>query len=377
MVRIGAQSYFITTNADYIPSLPIRENHSVYLREDYRYGDDDPTLWPQQYSVRFCHLGAIHKKVSDKLAMLVMWWNPSTNDFICPESGLSITRGLGRLSQPRVTQLAKAIDVLLSEYCEYEKGFAAPDRPIDLFPALIQQVRLGLERLQCLPSTYNKMALGITQLQRNFLELHGLLRYMMVYKRRMDNPESAPARHENCIGIFTSDPVVVQQFQAAGLPYWFLRPTWTFKNENILAIATPVDPADLLTLAPHAEFPAIQTGLGTYVKVEAIRSTWRNSPWYHDPFGSSELQEQPLVTGGGQATMHSSAPIAGPSRGVGQSSRPVNQEANRYRPCEWCPQPSRSSLTITQMAPVGVVLSLRAVVNRAGQTPRLATSLSG
>ncbi|KAJ6604881.1 hypothetical protein B0H10DRAFT_1957442 [Mycena sp. CBHHK59/15] len=47
--QLGAQHYFITTNADYVPAVPsLKIPHAVYLRSDMRYGTDDPTLWPQQ-----------------------------------------------------------------------------------------------------------------------------------------------------------------------------------------------------------------------------------------------------------------------------------------------------------------------------------------
>ncbi|KAJ7728739.1 hypothetical protein B0H16DRAFT_1734512 [Mycena metata] len=43
VVRIEGRSYYITTNTDYIPSLPLRENHSITLCKDYRFGEDDYT----------------------------------------------------------------------------------------------------------------------------------------------------------------------------------------------------------------------------------------------------------------------------------------------------------------------------------------------
>ncbi|KAF7376383.1 hypothetical protein MSAN_00053800 [Mycena sanguinolenta] len=47
---------FITTNADYVPGFaPILPNQ-LCLRRDMRWGPDDPTLWPFEYSSRYAHL---------------------------------------------------------------------------------------------------------------------------------------------------------------------------------------------------------------------------------------------------------------------------------------------------------------------------------
>lgn len=92
--QLGAQHYFITTNADYIPTLPsLQHPHAVYLRSDMRYGTDDPTLWPQQWTSEYCHMPLIAQKgaVSE---LDVMWWDPTPNDF---QVGSAVTRGLGRL----------------------------------------------------------------------------------------------------------------------------------------------------------------------------------------------------------------------------------------------------------------------------------------
>jgi hypothetical protein len=46
-----------------------------------RYGTDNPTLWPQQFSDFYCHLAVIAKKgmQPDLAAML---WDPSLQDFV-------------------------------------------------------------------------------------------------------------------------------------------------------------------------------------------------------------------------------------------------------------------------------------------------------
>ncbi|KAJ7736190.1 hypothetical protein DFH07DRAFT_779742 [Mycena maculata] len=299
VVKIAGESYYITTNTDYIPALQIREDHAIQLREDFRYGDNDPTLWPQQYSQFFCHLAAIHKKMPEKMNVSIMWWDVSHANFICPDTGRSITRGMGKLRPERFSALTQAVSALLDEYHAYEKSLA-PNKPLALFAALIKQLKLGLERLQTLPSTYTRMAVAITQLQRNFLELHTLLRYMSIYKPRMEAIDDTPHPYpDKCIGAFVSDPAVAQRFHAAGLPYWLIRPTWSFMTDNILEIVTPMEPDSVLNLARSQNFRAIQCGIKTDEKIHALRAAGAHDSWYNDPFNSStsEVPSPPSLAG--------------------------------------------------------------------------------
>ncbi|KAJ7718499.1 hypothetical protein B0H14DRAFT_3521647 [Mycena olivaceomarginata] len=117
VVHIDGKSYFITTNTNYIPAVPIQLDQNVFLREDMRYGEDDPTLWPQNYGTTLCHLGTIHKKpVGTKREISVMWWNPTSDDFSLLDTGLTVTRSLGKLRSSKVTQLMVPLQKLFKEY---------------------------------------------------------------------------------------------------------------------------------------------------------------------------------------------------------------------------------------------------------------------
>ncbi|KAF8143243.1 hypothetical protein K438DRAFT_1994054 [Mycena galopus ATCC 62051] len=291
LVHVDGESYFIVTNADYIPALPIKEAQTIFLREDMRYGEDDPTLWPQNYSTTFCHLGAIRRKpVGDKRAISIMWWNPTPNDFVCHDSGLTGSRGLGRLIWDKISQLSAPVKQFMDDY-----KTARPQlkRVHEMLDALVQQLRLGLERLETLPSTYTQMQVAVTALQQTFLEADGLFRYMTVYKPRMDiAPNGPPPAADHCVGVFTTQPVIAQQFRAAGLPYWFLRPTWTFTNEKLLEVVELREPAHYLVLESAPGATHIRTKPDTDSKITTIHRCSRFVPWYKDPFASS-VEEEP------------------------------------------------------------------------------------
>ncbi|KAJ7073384.1 hypothetical protein B0H15DRAFT_963730 [Mycena belliarum] len=326
IVRVEGTPYFVTTNVDYIPAIPVRENHTVYLREDYRFGDDDPTLWPQGYSSRVCHLAAIHKKVTNARSLSSMWWDPLPDDFVSAETGLEITRGLGKLKPSSFARLVRPIDGILEECENYKKSLKPPAQLNIMFPPLIHHVLLVRDRLHNLPSTRQKMILGVRELQRTVLELDGLLRYMKTIVPRMESGAVEAASFvEKCVGAFTLDPTVAQQFRAAGLPYWFLRPTFSFQDTIILDVVDVVDPATEIEVNPAPDFPAIPTGPATNEKLKAMRETFRSRAWYYDPFAEPMRGGQLVATPPGPsapppassspAPVTPPVPVAGSSKG--------------------------------------------------------------
>ncbi|KAJ7340897.1 hypothetical protein DFH08DRAFT_812066 [Mycena albidolilacea] len=281
--QIGAQHYFITTNANYVPTVPSLElPHKVYLRMDMHYGTDDPTLWPQQYTPFYCHLPLISKKGARR-ELNIMWWTPSESDF---EIGSVVMRGLGRLKQYQFSKFLVPVNELVPQ-CKalHQKS---PALAVPLFGQLIQQLVMWIEQLQNLPTTYTKMLFAVTSLQRTFLELDAQYLYMTVYKERMDNyMANTNADVGQFVGAFTLLPNVVQQFWGAGVPIWFVRPYKVFDKEKIWAIVHLQQP--LLGLYDPDEHgqgapPALYTGNSTQDKIAAIHSATRQTPWYTDPF---------------------------------------------------------------------------------------------
>lgn len=326
IIRFDGESYYVATNASYVPALPIRPNHSVFLREDMRFGEDDPTLWPQNYSSFFCHLGAIRRKPLDTFRKIaIMWWDPAPEDFIVPETGLTVTRGLGKLKHTRIAQLAAPIETFLEQY---QTARPQLTKVQDLLEPLVQQVRLGLEHIQILPSTFNQMVVGVTALQRMFLEAEALVRYMTEFKPRMvDLGTKSPPPAEHCVGVFTIDPAIAQQFSAAGLPYWLLRPTWTFTTENILEVVAPRLPADYLMLDPAPDATHFSTKPDTDSKYAVIHKLSSKVPWYKDPFvGTSNP--------GSSAVSPAAATSSLEDGEICDSGRGIPSQQLRFEPCK-------------------------------------------
>ncbi|KAJ6613826.1 hypothetical protein B0H10DRAFT_2221941 [Mycena sp. CBHHK59/15] len=283
--QIGVQHFYITTNTDYVPTVPLLEiPHKVFLRTDMRYGTDDPTLWPQQFTVFYCHLPLISRKGA-RPELDIMWWNPGPQDF---HVGSALTWGLGRLALKRFSPFLPPATDIVARCRELRRK--SPALAIPLFGQLIQQLLMLLEKLQMLPTTYTKMLFTVTSLQRAFLELDALYIYMTVYKERIDNYLAAPAdvtRPGQFVGAFTAVPSVAQQLFGAGIPFWFIRGYEVFDQENILSVVPLTQPNfDLPDPDAHAKGapPALYTGNSTSEKIAAIQRAARQTPWYTDPF---------------------------------------------------------------------------------------------
>ncbi|KAJ7205380.1 hypothetical protein B0H12DRAFT_1080326 [Mycena haematopus] len=140
------ETYFITTNVDYVPAVPsLTLPRAVFLRPDMRYGTDDPTLWPQQWSAHHCHLAMIPQRGA-RHALDVMWWDPSPADFVV---GSALTPGLGTLNPRRMTPFLPPINDLIAR-CETLKLTSRVPLPY-LLGELMNNVVMWAEQIQTLP----------------------------------------------------------------------------------------------------------------------------------------------------------------------------------------------------------------------------------
>jgi hypothetical protein len=236
------------------------ENSEVKLRADVRYGPDDPTLWPQPWFELYCHMGSIPRKPDDLNDPLsIMWWDPTSDDFIY--FGGSIINGLGELSGSKLLSLQKMMSSLEERIEDHKRAFSNPNKHLLI---IVEAMQDSLTRLNSLKTTFTEMRIGVTEFQRNYLEICSCLDYLEIYKPRMDGSRPAAESVVNCMGAFTNIPHVVQDFCAAGLPVWFLRPSTDWDNPNrcnILETVTPLDPADVLCVSEHfLPFPRVYYG---------------------------------------------------------------------------------------------------------------------
>ena len=255
----------------------------VFLRSDFRYGPDDPTLWAQPYLTRYPHLGAIPKRPEDPNHPLsIMWWNPTRDDFHPLEN--DFMEGLGQLSLSNLWRLEEKLKEIEDKIMEFRKTTSSPN---PLLLLLAKSMKHGFSRLRSLKSAFGQMRFGVTEFQRYYLEIYALLDYLQIYKPRMDGAQPAATAVANCIGAFTNVPRVAQDFKTAGLPVWLIHhwETGPFPH-NVLQVVTPQNPVDSLCISQHdPPFPVIFRGyMNTSEKHDAIHYYSRTWLVFKDPF---------------------------------------------------------------------------------------------
>ncbi|KAJ6529581.1 hypothetical protein B0H10DRAFT_1973776 [Mycena sp. CBHHK59/15] len=180
---------------------------------------DDSTLWPQQWTARYCHLPAIAKKEA-RPDLAVMWWELSPADFIV---GSTVTWGLGRLRDSKLSQFLPPINELVTR-CKELQHTSHPTPISPLFGQLIQSILMLMEQLQALPTMYQKMVFALTLLQRGCLELDALYLCMMVYKPQMDSYLTAPTINISVLRSNSTNTKIAAIHSAAALTPWYHDP---------------------------------------------------------------------------------------------------------------------------------------------------------
>jgi hypothetical protein len=277
--------FFITSpNQDNIFLPPLGDNRPVRLRADSRYADDDPILWPQPYVEYFAHYGAIPRPHSLPLHE-VIWWTPTHDDFERHTDPTTLIHGLGKLSYPKFIALKTSVDYLLKRIRRYQAATPSEFHPRAL-PPWVKMLEHGLAQLQSIHMNFRQLEFTVRDVQRFWLELTALLDYMDIYKPRMDGYLPKADVVANTIGVFTSDLRVAQDFFAAGLPYWLIRPASDYTDQTIVRVVRLELPEGLVTLTPHRfSYPVIFFGKADDVKkYQSIHRYARNFLRAPDPF---------------------------------------------------------------------------------------------
>ncbi|KAK6985127.1 hypothetical protein R3P38DRAFT_3230787 [Favolaschia claudopus] len=290
-VRLEGILHFITTNATYVPRPPSHLDRPC-LRRDMRWGPDDPTLWPQLHSEVYCHLGSIPRRPQTSASISdIMWWSPSSDDFVSPNSDRTLTLGLGKLDQTKITEITQAVRSLL-KLCTRYLEFASSDdiKSTAILKRLVDSLNLALDRLRSIPATYERLVSDVANIQRTYLEVSGFLDYMILFRPWMHESD----RRGGCpgpdvgdrIGVFTKDPAIAQRYHRARLPYWLIRPltSVTLDGVKILRVVALLEPGDFLELGRADRFCVLPTGLTVEERVGNLHAQTTVLPWYRNPY---------------------------------------------------------------------------------------------
>lgn len=315
---------YTTPHEEYIP-IPSSGEREVRLREDYRFGPDDPTCWPQPYSERFPHLGFIARPPDDPNDPLhFLRWNPIQSDFVASTNGLAA--GMGRLAPEHVETFKAHVTQIRARYSTYEKRLDSKS-PNVIAALLNTALSHSFIRLKSLPATYTQIRFGVTELQRLILELRAVLDYLEIYKPIMDGAFTTPPSSTKYMGAFTTNPRVVQDFHIARVPVWYVRSKEIASAEfvnNILVMVEPRRCADTVVVKQHKDFPVILKGKADSALVlDYIHGYSRRWLSNQEPFDHENSSAMPSTS-----SVLSALP-AGPSSSTSISSQTTSQNGPR------------------------------------------------
>jgi hypothetical protein len=273
--------YIITSpNVKIIYDPPFGGDRSLFLRSNFRFGDDDELQWPQAFVGDYGHLCCIMKPPPKGDAMEVMWLLPQRTDFL-PDGGMLC--GVGKVHHRVLEDLHTWTDQVL------ERATSPKFSGIPLVMELLSTLRLLLYHLEFISATFRTTQIVVRETQRLSLELRALLDYEEVYRPRMASAVSLYRVNANITGAFTNDLAVCDAFFRAGIPVWLIRPYTVLASIRVKALARlwfahgtiPFDP-------PHGPpVPSIYVGSGTSLnKYIAIARHVRRLLQFPNPFGS-------------------------------------------------------------------------------------------
>ncbi|KAK0477779.1 hypothetical protein IW261DRAFT_1420629 [Armillaria novae-zelandiae] len=278
--------FVITPNANTVMPRPPLGNREVYMRENYRYGFDDPLQWPQAFVPDYAHYACL------------CWRTPEVNDPLRPLylgvteydwqeiDDFAIVTSLGRMRRSTFRRLQAGCKAVIETVAGVECSAVVT---ANMRGHIIMLERL-LARLSDLPMSYQRMRLCHAETQRVARELHALVQYMTLYKPLMDAPESdAPPMpvDDGLVGAFSNDATTVQSFFKAGIPVW-----WIISIKELPGVR--VDNVCEFSNSPHPEepsrlrLPMIFTGSSRDpTKYKKIHEFVTHSMHWVDPFALS------------------------------------------------------------------------------------------
>ncbi|KZT31416.1 hypothetical protein SISSUDRAFT_1067773 [Sistotremastrum suecicum HHB10207 ss-3] len=227
-----------TPNMPFVPE-PYAITREVRLRADGRSGFDDYTCWPQRYYTQTPHLTCIPRSPM-KFSFHVPTEYASCINLIFSDP--SLPGSLPSKIRAYETYFAPVLEII-----DRHSEVQGLSRGAGWFHLSLERI---LSRLAHIPMTYRDLIRHVAEFQRYWLELCGLLEYMIRYlprirdARNVDHPVC-----EDLMGVIVTEPNQVQALFSAGIPVRYLRPSYEITAQiNVKAVV------------PEAPYPIIFRG---------------------------------------------------------------------------------------------------------------------
>ncbi|PBK88920.1 hypothetical protein ARMGADRAFT_1084027 [Armillaria gallica] len=241
----------VTPNALGLYQPPLGINREMYMQADFRYGADNPLLWPQFYVRSVSWLSCIRKCPKDPLDPFLPLYDPVTRSDFSTFEYASQDNQLRTFSSASFARLHMAAQKVIN-MSESQTASWGPSH------SLLRDFRSGLYTLlhclESLPFIFDRLCLTVAETQRVAIEMRAIMDYITTYHPRMLVTNQAPWSDTTAdlelIGAFTTDPIIVEEFFRARIPVWHLLKLDRLPFTRIDAHTLPLDPNQHLTLGP-------------------------------------------------------------------------------------------------------------------------------
>ena len=172
--------------------------------------------------------------------MSILWWIPEPSDLApCRTNTIS---GLCLISPNQF----KCLQQIVGQLCSQVECMS--NKKSEFIPSFLTVVKQGVKRLETLPMSPHQVFMNISYVQRCSLELLAALDYLELFRPHMRSLRPAARMVGLRMGVFTHDPIVVQDFMRAGLPVWFIHPYNVLHTARINTVVNVRLPGDFLSL---------------------------------------------------------------------------------------------------------------------------------
>jgi len=184
--------------------------------------------------------------------------------------------------------------------------------------------------LESIPMSHRHIRFTIAKLQQRALELEALFRFNDIIYPRIIGELPPVTETEWTIGVFSTNPKVVQNFFCGGIPVWFIRPFASLPDVAVDNVAEMMFPHQVHFLDVRPADPPFEVaftgsatdldkffGFAQFIRsYDSIRTSFDKSPHDHseDPATRSSLTSvQDFQQPGNPFLASKSVPAPGPS----------------------------------------------------------------
>jgi hypothetical protein len=326
-------NYLVTSPNTMTIYAPLFGPNKIYFRKDYRFGAEDPLLYPQPFISSRCHWAAIPRRPNSKDNRIYKWWDQPPSWAFVQDTDSAI-QGMGRWTSTYVQDFAKDCNVLYERAVNYRTKLHAQGKDSNpLVSALHRQLSQTLRHIKTVSLPHHLSCQLWSFFQRWYLELVGALDWVELYQPAMEGHKSGLRSVSNqaslAMGAFTYSVADCEFLFRAGLPFWYVRSSKHPATKRIGEICEPTTPEslgicldDLTSHARQVIYEGPSTDIRKATSVEKFGTTIVDAG--NNPFAISES----VVTPSSQPTSSEPSPSsAGPSR--------VKNKRSRQEPCEF------------------------------------------